>query len=195
MGQLQGQISTVNQNMNSISTELSLLRRNLVNVPQKTKPQKPDTTRDLDNEQWNSTTSGFTVSKEQSTIVQTYTSLLGKLLIQREYQTANITGNDLRSAQGTCLKSQMTWYFAPSFLARAFEYKSLGARGFIQRVIRTYPVIPGDHPIWRMCRVGNLKGIQTLLSSGQISPFSVDDDGRTLLHVSQNNIFRGSWKN
>jgi len=35
-----------------------------------------------------------------------------------------------------------------------------------------------------MCEDGDLKGMQTILSEGQVSPFSVDSAGWTLLHVS-----------
>lgn len=60
----------------------------------------------------------------------------------------------------------------------------MSTSGFIRGALRIYSLIPNNHPIWRMCRCGDLEGVQTLLSSRQVSPFSVDTDGTTLLHIA-----------
>jgi hypothetical protein len=77
----------------------------------------------------------------------------------------------------------------PSFLSYAFDFRYLNTCGYVERALRTYPVLPYDHPVWNMCWGGNLKGIQKLLSDRQISPFSIDDRGNTMLHVRA-----PSWK-
>ncbi len=59
----------------------------------------------------------------------------------------------------------------------------MNAYGYIQRALKIYPIIPDDHPIWRMSVRGDLEGVQTLFATNQVSPFSVDANGFTLLHA------------
>jgi hypothetical protein len=88
-------------------------------------------------------------------------------------------------------RSETAWVFLPSFFSRCVELKYVSILGSVQRSLRIYPLLPNSHPIWDMCRCGNLKGVQTLLSERQVSPFSVDSGGRTLLYVGffQRNVF------
>lgn len=73
----------------------------------------------------------------------------------------------------------------PSFLSRCVEIQYSSSLGVVAGAMRTYPVIPGDHPAWKMCETGNVLGLQTSFSAGSLSPYSVDDIGDSLLHVSQ----------
>jgi hypothetical protein len=81
-------------------------------------------------------------------------------------------------------RSETAWVFLPSFLSWCVELKYLSTLGLVQGSLRTYPLLPRSHPIWDMCVCGNLKGLQSLLSARQVSPFSVDSHGRSLLHAS-----------
>jgi len=80
-------------------------------------------------------------------------------------------------------KTTNTCVFVPSFASACVNYQYMNTCGFVQRSIRIYPIIPSNHPIWNLCYNGDLKGIQALLNEGQVSPFSVDRWGNTLLHV------------
>jgi hypothetical protein len=122
--------------------------------------------------------------RKQSTMFRSYTSLFGTLLIRRASRSTSFADNKLQSASKTYSSSVSSWFFRPSFLSRCFEYQSLNTYGSIQRAIRIYPLIQDDHPIWTMCAHGDLVGIQALLSTRRVSPFSVDTKGMTLLHVS-----------
>ncbi|PMD47170.1 hypothetical protein L207DRAFT_606278 [Hyaloscypha variabilis F] len=183
MGQLYGQISTVNQITNNMSTELILLRRDLESKSPKNYKKTLDTAAGTAEIQQQRTMSGSMFRSKKSVTFQSCRSWFGKFLIRREYRTAEFREDESDSVQGTYTTGVTTWKFMPSFVARAFEFQALSTCGSIQRSIRIYPIISGRHPVWRMCINGDLKGIQTLLSARQVSPFSVDEKGHTLLHV------------
>jgi hypothetical protein len=128
--------------------------------------------------------------RKQSVIFRSHSGILGKLLIRRISQSASFSDQEFQSTSGTYHSRASSWAFMPSFLSRGFEYQSWNTSGFIQRAIRIYPLIRNDHPIWKMCTYGDLRGIQHLLSARQVSPFSVDAEGLTLLHVSRRNTFK-----
>jgi hypothetical protein len=87
------------------------------------------------------------------------------------------------SSSNTYTQSESTWIFMPSFLSCAVDFRYLNTCGYIERTIRTYPVISRRHPRWEMCFDGDVKGIQKLIGDRQISPFSIDIYGNTLLQV------------
>jgi hypothetical protein len=111
------------------------------------------------------------------------------LIIKREVRISNF-GDGEESSASNYTRSESAWIFVPSFLSRHFDFRYLNTCGHIERSIRTYPMIPDNHTVWNMCRMGDLNGIQKLLSARQISPFSVDSDGDTLLHVRSTFFYR-----
>jgi hypothetical protein len=178
IGQLHNQLLASNQTTNTIRQELVLLRSDLTGKPKESSNEPCDVV------QGRSTRSR--IIRKQSVVCRYYTSIFGKLLIRRVSQVASFCDTKLRSAAKTCsTTTESSWVFMPSFLSLCFEYQSMSTSRFIQGALRIYPLIPNDHPIWRMCGCGDLEGVQTLLSTRQVSPFSVDTDGRTLLHVGQ----------
>jgi hypothetical protein len=190
METLNGQLSSTHQTRNTISHELILLRHDLANKSHRTPNEARDTIRGAANNLEKSTMPRSRIIWEQSVIWRSYQSLFGKLLVQKVSKFADFTDENAQSAHLPYSTSTSSWSFVPSFLSRAFAYQSLTTCGSIQRSIRIYPVISRWHPIWNMCRGGDLHGIQTLLSTRQVSPFSVDEDGQTLLHVCQNAMFQ-----
>jgi ribosomal protein L7/L12 len=50
---------------------------------------------------------------------------------------------------------------------------------------RTYRTVPLDAKVFDYCMAGDLTGLQYLFESGFSSPFEIDPEGRTPLHVSQ----------
>ena len=170
-----------NQTTNSINHELVLLRNDLANEREALCDKSNLIVRGCRNKQGASTTSR--VSSKEHTAFQSYTSILGKLIIRRVSKSSDFNGDGFPTNPGMYSTTTSSFTFMPSFLSRCFEYRSFSTFGCIQRAIRFYPIIPADHPIMDMCRTGDLKGVQTLLSSQQVSPFSVDKDGWTLLHV------------
>jgi hypothetical protein len=195
METLNGQLSSTHQTANTISHELILLRHDLANKSHGTPNEARDTIRGAANNLEKSTMPRSRIIREQSIVWRRYHSLFGKLLVRKVTRFADFTDENAQPAQLPYSTSTSSWSFVPSLLSRAFDYQSLTTCGSIQRSIRIYPVISRWHPIWKMCRRGDLHGIQTLLSTRQVSPFSVDESGITLLHVCQNAMLQNIREN
>ena len=75
----------------------------------------------------------------------------------------------------------------PSFLRYALEIRVTSSFGRVTGSLRTYPVMSTSSPVlqqaWNMCGVGDIQGLQTAFTDGRLSPFTVDQNGMTLLHV------------
>jgi hypothetical protein len=166
---------------NTIRQELLLLRGYPPNKSTETSNETSTVIRSCANNEGKSTSSK--ISRKQSIVFRKYTSLLGKLLIRTVSKTVIFSDTQLQSTSETYSTWASSCAFMPSFLSQTFEYQSFSTCGFVQRALRISPIIPSDHPIWKMCNLGDLEGIQNLLSTRQVSPFSVDTDGLTLLHV------------
>ncbi|KAE9365956.1 hypothetical protein N431DRAFT_385949 [Stipitochalara longipes BDJ] len=123
------------------------------------------------------------LSKRQSITFSSFSGPFGRLMIRREAQDS-VFEDEKGSSDISHAQSKSTWVFMPSFLSYAFDFQYLNTCGYVERTLRTYSVVQDNHPIWVMCWEGDLKGIQKLLSDREISPFSVNQRGRTLLHVS-----------
>jgi len=126
-------------------------------------------------------------SQSQSMTLSWYTSIFGTLFTRTTTQRVGI--NDEEDGNGQFpdqrdTRSERTFVFVPSFLSHSVEVRFVNSFGWIQHSLRTYPLLPDDHPVWEMCGEGDLQSLQTLLGDRTISPFSVNSFGRSLLHVS-----------
>lgn len=128
-----------------------------------------------------------TFSKQRSMTVSEFSGHLGRLIVKKEVQNSDFGKEEESNSVDTHHSESSSWIFMPSFSSYAFDYRYLNTCGYVERALRTYPILPLEHPVWDMCYRGDLTGIQKLLGDRQISPFSVDEDGDTLLHVSRSN--------
>jgi len=167
-----------------MSQELILIRTGLVNNGLMNSNILPDVAKESTHRGSQSTRSS--TSTVQSRTFQTYTSPFGKLIVRRVARSTNINGRVVQSSSGTYTMDESNWVFMPSFLSSCVDFRYLSTCGNIQRYFRTYPVISDYHEVWKMCRTGDVQGIQGLISEGKVSPFSVDSEGSTLLHVRLN---------
>lgn len=71
----------------------------------------------------------------------------------------------------------------PSFIGRLLELRLATSLGKVSRTLNIYHVMARNSPIFNMCQNGDMHGLQTAFSSGEISPFVLDDQGETMLHV------------
>jgi hypothetical protein len=113
-------------------------------------------------------------------------NVLGTIYTRKSSQSIDYSTKKLPSHGGLHVKNKTTWTFLPSFLSLCIEVQYIDTCGSIQRSLRTYPLIPDDHPIWWMgwLRELPISDFQALLTSHTVSPFSVNSRGSTLLHVS-----------
>jgi hypothetical protein len=126
---------------------------------------------------------GKTRSRASSRQFSSFQTLLGRVIIRKESSTATFDSAERGLSMKSYTRDESTWNFMPSFFSRCIDFRYLNSCGYIQRSLRTYPVVRNDHPVWEMCRSGDVIGIQKLFSERQLSPFSVDSWGNSLLHV------------
>lgn len=50
--------------------------------------------------------------------------------------------------------------------------------------IRAYHIVPTTAPVFKLCMEGDINGLQNIFTSGLATPFDVDRDGASTLHVS-----------
>jgi hypothetical protein len=119
----------------------------------------------------------------QSTTIRKFVGPFGKLLILRTSSFLGISVKGRRSKSGEWDNKNSTWIFMPSFFSRCIQLQCLDSFQSFGWSFRIYPIIPSLHPVWDLCVKGDLKGLQTMFSERQVSPFSVSPQGRSLLHV------------
>lgn len=81
------------------------------------------------------------------------------------------------------IRHEKSWLLIPSFLSRCVQLQYISSFKSIERRLRTYPIVRDNHPVWDMCEFGRVSCIQNLFSSCEISPYSINTEGKTLLHV------------
>jgi hypothetical protein len=126
---------------------------------------------------------GKTRSRASNRQFSSFQTPLGRVVIRKQSSTATFENAEGRLSMKPYTQDESTWIFMPSFFSRCIDFRYLNSCGYIQRSLRTYPVVRSDHPVWKMCWNGDVIGIQKLFSERQLSPFSVDAWGNTLLHV------------
>lgn len=109
-----------------------------------------------------------------------YSGMFGNMTIRKRTKHSQ-PANAVAKAK-TPLVSETAWIFRPTFLGRALQVSYVQSLGYISRSLRVYPMLSSQNSIFRMCRLGDLSGLQTALAEKRVSPFVTDFRGRTLLH-------------
>jgi hypothetical protein len=188
VGHLLEQVTATHRMTTTISKELLLVRNPSKNIT--TAGCSADAGASIQNSR---PPAGSTFSKRRSMTVSTFSGPLGRLIVKREFQNSNFGNEEESTSINTHHSESSMWIFMPSFLSYAFDYRYLNTCGFVERALRTYPILPREHPVWGMCHWGDLTGIQKLLGKREISPFSVNERGNTLLHVSRSSLNKYSF--
>ena len=140
-----------------------------------------------------STPSPITVSRSQSLKTQSCQSfwqstsaldILGSLHFGTRYYTKRkLTGTD--NAENTEVHQELTArYRFPRWLAnQAWDFCAKKACNGWDFQLRQYVIIPPDSLAFHYLHQKNVRGLQELLSKREVSPWSCDRDGWTLLHV------------
>jgi hypothetical protein len=126
---------------------------------------------------------GMPISGRQSLSLVIYENILGSVYIRRASQSIVFLDGRNHSSEEAYNRTECTWMFIPSLFSCCIELRFVNLLGSLQSSLRTYPVIRYDHPVWDMCKSNDVEGIQRLFSNRQVSPFSVNFRGWTLLHV------------
>jgi hypothetical protein len=97
--------------------------------------------------------------------------------------------------RGTSTETSIHLNLPRWFLARRYDLCFKKSRQGWDHSLRSYRVIPYDSPVFHYCMAGDVEGLQKLFTSNQSSPFDMDKDGRTPLHVSLCKGFQTSFTN
>ena len=112
-------------------------------------------------------------------VAKRYQSFWGSVIVETNIKSLERKTNHCFKISGVI---ENIVKFQLPFLKRVLDL-CLGQRLFsIPRALRVYHVISSTEPIFQMAADGDVEGIQSALAEG-MSPFLVDEDGWTLLHV------------
>ena len=120
------------------------------------------------------------ITKETSLVW--YSGLFGSVDVHSKSRSLKRPNTRKPEAPGVTNEKFIT--ARPILLRKIFELRFLNSFGMISRTLSTYPVLESRAPIFHICASGDLQGLQVALSSGDISPFVLDQNGSSLLHVS-----------
>lgn len=118
----------------------------------------------------------------QETVRMWYDGILGSVRIHKKSKSKS-RSSDTRPNQKAFTIEEDLIMIHSSLLRRGFELRFLNSFGRVSRSLNIYPVMMEDEPIFRMCQRGDIEGIRVALDGGSLSPFVLDNHGRTLLHV------------
>ena len=121
-----------------------------------------------------------TTSPEMNT--EWYIGFFGSVRIQKRKRYSGQL-QYLRAFGNQALAEETAIMIVPSFMRRLLEVRLATSLGKVSRTLHVYPVMACDSPIFTMCLNADMHGLQTAFSSGEISPFVLDESGLTLLHV------------
>jgi len=76
----------------------------------------------------------------------------------------------------------------PSFLGSMFEFRVKYSCGTISSTLSTHTVVDDMSDVLIMCQTGDVKGLQAAFDNREVSPYVVDQDGSTLLHVRTSDL-------
>ena len=129
-----------------------------------------------------SRTSKSAVCRRSATNKVVYQGFLGSITARLQSQSEELDEGE--HSKETYDRDEWSLVFIPSFFSRCVQVQCVSSFGSVERTLRTCPILPDDHPAWRMCRMGEVTSIQKLFSTREISPYAINRFGRTLLHVS-----------
>jgi hypothetical protein len=75
-----------------------------------------------------------------------------------------------------CISSKLLGYYITLFFKNAY--------GSISHSLQVGPIADFDAPIFRLCSLGDIAGVQDMFNQRRVSPFVRNPGGWTLLHVS-----------
>jgi hypothetical protein len=124
------------------------------------------------------------MSRRQTRTTNKYQTLLGTFYYRQESAFAVFDRDHEELSKNVLEHSETSWAFIPTFLSRCIELHRRNVFGCLSTEIRTYRVLPDDHPVFEMCTKGDVRNLQASFCDRSITPFVVSSGGDSLLHVS-----------
>ena len=121
------------------------------------------------------------ISKES--IFPWYMGKFGNIIIQTRLK---IVDDDLKFhiVGKQSVSEERIIVLRPAFMKNQFELRFVNKYGHISRTLSTDCVVDYRAPVFDMCRLGDVKGLQDVFRSGSASLHVVNPLGMGLLHVS-----------
>ena len=121
------------------------------------------------------------IATEETSLVW-YHGIFGSIKVQSKSRSLNRP--NIRKPESKVVTSEQIITVTPTLFQKTFELRVSASFGGISRSLNSYPILEGNAPIFRICRNGDLQGLQVALSSGDVSPFVLSQGGLSLIHVS-----------
>ena len=121
-------------------------------------------------------------TQRQESNKEWYRGIFGTITIQKKAKFSNQLPS-LTAFENRPLAEETAIKITPSFIGRLLELRLASSLGKVSRNLSVYPIVPGGSPVFEMCRNGDIHGLQVGFSSGTMSPFVLDENGGSLLHV------------
>ena len=118
----------------------------------------------------------------QNTDKEMYNGILGSVTFRKKTKYSRRSRDQMQ--QTDLVLEEDLIMITSSFFRRSFELRISNSFGWASRSLKMYPVMMEDAPVFRMCQKGDIEGLQVAFSRRDLSPFVLDNHGRTLLHVS-----------
>ena len=124
-----------------------------------------------------------TITKIKRTIW--YYGLLGAVTVGTESKYIRQDEKDAEKSR-IAMSEKTVISVTPAFLKRQLEIRLTNTFSGITRTLQTYPILTSfrESRVDGYIKVGDLEGLQSMFSSGELSPFVLNEDGEGLLHVS-----------
>ena len=129
-----------------------------------------------------SISSGSFRSTTKATNLIWYRGFFGSVSIQST--STSLSRSDNRKPRSKPISEEKIIRIMPTYLHKTLELRCLYSYGQISRTLSMYPILRNGGPVFDACGRGDLRGLQVALSDGTVSPFVLDEDGLSLLHVS-----------
>jgi hypothetical protein len=102
-------------------------------------------------------------------------------------QAAKLLGLvDMVMSEERCTSKTSLFLVLPTWIyARKFELHLMKSRQGWDQSLRSYRVVSYNAQVFHYSMAGDVEGLQRLFASGEASPFEIDPDGRTPLHVGE----------
>jgi hypothetical protein len=89
----------------------------------------------------------------------------------------------MKDDQEGCLTKEYVLNISSTMLGYSISWFLRTSHNSISQSIQVDPVADYNDPIFFMCRIGDIAGVQMAFSKRKVSPFVRDEYGKTLLHV------------
>ncbi len=112
-----------------------------------------------------------------------YQGILGTM----KFKTKSESAYNPQDHRGVSTYKDRPIFTRPSFLRYALEIRVTSSFGRVTRSLKIYPVMSHSSRVlqqaWNMYGEDDIQGLQNAFTDGCLSPFTVDQNGLTFLHV------------